>query len=711
MADLIPQIKTACDCRDLVRRFWPDHFREKSNCLCFVHEDSNESLQVSRELAYCHGCGARLDAIDLYQRGASLSKGDAIRELARELGLNNGNKAPGRKDLQGRWDQFKCTPLSAEAISYLEEKRGLPGIVDLLSKAGLVGFAPANQHYAASIVFPLVDWSRKSLLGLQYVPIDGQGKKFSTSTPARSAFFRLDGRGADFTVVTEGIINGLSALMACRTIDVDVAAILGAGFTDKLKDMPVALNPVLFFDNDDAGRKAATEAIQVMGGKCRVVDWSLAPDGMNDVNDLLKAGHADVIERMVRTSRVPKPADYARENAEPNPSEGEAGPPCIEITEHSAARFLDTPPPPIQWHLKGEPGSLKAGTFGIIVADGGTGKGHLLLQAGLSTATRIPFLDGLFEVPENAHGKCVLILGEDSEDILHGRFAGICESLIFDANAVMGGSSNDKLFREMIRENLFIISTCGVDLTLTSFTNGEMSTTPMFNGLLEALRKIENLKLVCIDPLSRIFSGDENDPAQTTYLSTLMERISLETGAGILVAHHTNKYSQQTDTAAAALTQHAVRGSTGLVNACRWMLTMCGVKQPEYRALGIPKIDVPRYVAAQVTKSNYSAKGGCFYLRRDDNGCLRLANIEGEQSEKDAEVTEPILKEIACDPCKYTKRAFCRVFSKQFEGYGWRRLEKLVDWALHEGHLVTVPATSKKGPVEHLAVSDTYEAG
>ncbi len=706
MASLISEIKAVCDCRDLFRRFWPAHYREKSNCLCFVHEDSNESMQVTKDLAFCHGCGARMDAIDLYERGANLSKADAIRELARELGLNNGNKAPERKDLQGRWDQLKRTPLSADAIAYLESKRALRGIVDLLTKAGLVGFAPESERFKASIVFPLMDWQRQTLLGVQYVPIDGGGKKFSKGTPAREAFFRMDGRGNDFEVITEGIVNALSVLVACRRIDVDVAAILGAKFTDKLSDTPGTFKPVLFFDNDAAGREATAKVIKIRNGDCRVVDWSLAPAGMNDVNDLLRAGDADVIERMVRSSKVPNLADYARENAEPDPSEGEAGPPCIEITEHSAARFLDTPPPPIQWHLKGEPGSLKAGTFGIIVADGGTGKGHLLLQAGLSTATRIPFLDGLFEVPENAHGKCVLILGEDSEDVLHARFAGICESLVFD-----GALSGDSLFREMIRENLFVISTCGMDLTLTSFAAGESKTTPTFTGVLEALVKVQNLKLVCIDPLSRIFSGDENDPAQTTFLATLMERITNETGAGVLVSHHTNKYSQATDTAAAALTQHAVRGSTALVNACRWMLTMAGVKQGECRALGIPKIDVPRYVAAQVTKSNYSAKGGCFYLRRDDNGCLRLANIEGKHSEQDAEVMESILKEIACDPCKYTKRAFCRVFSRQFEGYGWRRLEKLVDRALHEGHLVTVPATSKKGPVEHLAVSDTYEAG
>ena len=307
MPNFIGEIKRHADCRALIRRFWPDHFREKDNCLCFVHGDSNESLQVSREFVYCHGCGFKADAIDLYERGTDLPKGDAIRELSRELGLNNG-APPAKRDLQGRWAQLKSTPLPAEAISYLEQKRALVGIVESLKKAGLIGFAPKTQRYEASIAFALTDWQRKDLLGVQYVPIDGTNKKFLKGTPAKGAFFRMDGRGDDFLVITEGIVNALSVLVACKTIGVGVGAILGSEFTDKLKNLPGATNPVFFFDNDDAGRKATAKAIQVVGGRCQVVDWSLAPAGMNDANDLLRAGHAGVIERMVRSSRVTEAA-------------------------------------------------------------------------------------------------------------------------------------------------------------------------------------------------------------------------------------------------------------------------------------------------------------------------------------------------------------------------------------------------------------------
>jgi len=698
----ISEIKHHADCRELIRRFWPDHFREKDNCLCFVHGDSNESLQVSREFVYCHGCGFKADAVDLYQRGANLSKGDAIRELAREIGLGNGNGPPAGKDLQGRWAQLKRTPLSAEAISYLEQKRALPGMVDLLNKAGLIGFAPKTQRYEASIVFPLVSWQDQTLLGIQYVPISGGDKKFSKGTPAKEAFFLMDGRGGDFLVITEGIVNALSVLMACKTIRVGVAVILGSEFTEKLKNVPGSLDPVLFLDNDDAGRKATAKAIKILNGKCRVVDWSLAPEGVNDANDLLRAGHADVIERMVRHSKVLEAApdlDGDRKNEEL------PGRRLIVIEECSAGRFLDTPPRPMNWHFEGGPGNLKLGSFGMVVADGGTGKGHISIQAALSTATSIPFLDGLYRVGVGAQGNAALFFGEEDEDVLHHRFYGICNSLVF-------GDPGGKLFLDKVREHVYVCSLLGVDARFTKLVAGEIGPHDTFTGLLKELTRLQDLKLIVFDPLARFFAGDEKDSAHATFFSTLMEKIAIETGATVLVSHHTTKSSQQVETAFEALTQHATRGASGLVNAARWQLTMAGVRQGEGRTLGISQAETWRYVAAQVTKSNNAARGGCFYLRRDDYGCLRLAQIQEARSEQDVEVTELILKKIAEEGCRYTRRGFCRVFSKEFHGYGVRRLERLIDLAINEGHLVTIESTNSRGVnVEFLSVSETYESG
>jgi hypothetical protein len=303
----IEKIKSSASCRTLYARFWPHLYREKGPSLAFCHDDSNPSCQVDDALTYCHACQKKFDVIDLFAAGAKLDNATAIRELEKELGLNNGDE-PKHEDkgavggLLKQWKRMERTPLSTEAVAYLEEKRALHGIVKHLQNAHIIGFSAANRQWPASIAFPLTDWQRKTLQGIQYIPIGEGDKKFAKGTPAKDAFFRIDGRGGDFLVITEGIVDALSVLVACKRIDIDVGAILSAGFTDKLSS--ISDTPILFFDNDRAGQEATAKAVKVLNGHCRVVDWTLAPAGMKDVNDLLKAGHADVIEGMIRGSKL-----------------------------------------------------------------------------------------------------------------------------------------------------------------------------------------------------------------------------------------------------------------------------------------------------------------------------------------------------------------------------------------------------------------------
>lgn len=106
--NIISQIKQASDCRELFRRFWPDHFREHGNCHCPWHDDGKGSLQISRDVAYCHACGYKYDQIDLYSKANSIPNKDAVSQLAKELNLN-GHKPKSKiiatydyKDVEGK---------------------------------------------------------------------------------------------------------------------------------------------------------------------------------------------------------------------------------------------------------------------------------------------------------------------------------------------------------------------------------------------------------------------------------------------------------------------------------------------------------------------------------------------------------------------------------------------------------------------------------
>jgi hypothetical protein len=366
----------------------------------------------------------------------------------------------------------------------------------------------------------------------------------------------------------------------------------------------------------------------------------------------------------------------------------------IDLKTVSARRFLDREPEPLRWTLEE---SLPAGAYGMLVADGGTGKGFVAIQMGVSVATRLPFLDGLYEVPE--HGKVVLVFGEDDELVIHHRLDGMIRSFGEDA-------AGDE-FLERLRDNLHVISVCGKDARLIQSMGGHIIPTKAYDDLLRLLKSIENLKLVILDPLSRFYVGDENNAPEATYFCSLLERLAKETGATVLASQHTNKAA---GTGKESLIQHAIRGSTGFTNAARWQLNLARVNPDEWRNLGIRQDEVNRYLVCKVVKKNLGPPENHFYLKRDANGTLRRAVVKEGVSERDKEVAAEVIG-LLCGICerdgkRYTKRSFARDFAKheRWPDYGSHKLEKIIDHALDEGLLSVEEGKNPKGvTVDYLS--------
>jgi len=311
--NLILTIKAHADCKKIFRRFWPDHYREVGNCRCPFHDDRDPSMQVSKELAYCHSESLALDAIDLYARGAGCSKGEAIRSLASELNLAipsvKAANAP-RIDLDyfsRRMREALQKELPQKAVQYLESRGIRPETLLKLKERKLIGW----DSKLDGIAFPLCGWDGKKLLGIQVIPVDGGKKRFVKGSRSRDAFFRF-GFGSEVLVFCEAIIDALSVAEAVPTAE--GVALLAAGLTDKLGSLELSSAPVLFLDNDDAGRKGVAKALRKLGPRFRIVDWSLAPEeaSSKDVNDLLKGGNADAIENMVTAARLPTAEEMHR---------------------------------------------------------------------------------------------------------------------------------------------------------------------------------------------------------------------------------------------------------------------------------------------------------------------------------------------------------------------------------------------------------------
>ena len=112
-------------------------------------------------------------------------------------------------------------------------------------------------------------------------------------------------------------------------------------------------------------------------------------------------------------------------------------------------------------------------------------------------------------------------------------------------------------------ENLHVASMLGQPLSLLD-SCGEINE----KDVLWLKEQCKDMRLVVLDPLSHLHTADENSASQMSKLMQVLKGIGQETGAGIIIAHHTGKGNLQ---------QYA-RGSSALVDACRVVMTLHGTR-------------------------------------------------------------------------------------------------------------------------------------
>lgn len=307
----IKEIKAFFSCRDMVKRYYPDHFREQGNSLCPFHNDSSPSMQITDDFAFCHGCNKKLDVIDLYELATGKSRAEAIHDLSVAAGIEkesvHSKEAVRPKSTE---EFFRLRGFSDEFLASLFES-------GQLRKSSRPGFFEAllTNKKGESAGFQQIE----------YTTLKGGRKAFTPGTKAKEeAFFHLPGNGQ--VVVTEGVLDAMSVKAA--TPDADVYSILSATFAGSSKIDSLPRIPVLAFDNDKAGRDATERVIRRLNGRCRVVDWSSLPFGLEDPNELLREGKTSDISSLVESAKMPSMIGFE-----------------VEDDEDSAIHYL--PPPPI----------------------------------------------------------------------------------------------------------------------------------------------------------------------------------------------------------------------------------------------------------------------------------------------------------------------------------------------------------------------------
>ena len=279
--------------------------------------------------------------------------------------------------------------------------------------------------------------------------------------------------------------------------------------------------------------------------------------------------------------------------------------PLFDLSAGRIDRYLETDPPPRRWLLKD---LIVLGKVGAIVAPGGNSKSQWLLQLAVGVASGLPVAEH-WEIGES--GGVLVFFAEDDEDEIHRRIKRIVDQCKLAGHATQLAG---------IEKRLLAYSTIGTDTLLTKReTTGEVSATSIVGRIAALADQIENLKLIVIDPASRFRGGEENSNEDATRFVEALETLAKNTGATVLIAHHTNKGSYGGDNEPG---QGASRGASALTDGLRLQMNLSRPSDKQLGGIGEAKDQASRYVAATVTKTNYSAFPAPVILERLNNGYL-----------------------------------------------------------------------------------------
>lgn len=349
--------------------------------------------------------------------------------------------------------------------------------------------------------------------------------------------------------------------------------------------------------------------------------------------------------------------------------------------------MLDRLPPAIDWLVRDR---IPAGIVGGIVAPGGTGKSMALIQLAVALATGKPWLGMTVDRPR----RVMVVSAEDGRDDFHRRLRAVA------------GSGCD-----LLRDNLYFFDRTGLDNRLTQKTgDGTIKQTAMVPTI-AGVAGIIRAEVIVIDPLARFSGGNENSNDDGTRMVEALEAIRKQTSATVLVAHHTSKNAERTQTAA--------RGASALVDGFRWLALMQPMSVDDGKKFGIAPDGQNRFVWIGVVKSNYSGNWPGMWLHRAENGVLSPADLKPASRKK----TDP-------ETAKTEYQGFLERMTKLLQehgsmsqnrvetlysgsggtlGVGQKKCRALIEQALKTGDLVVARAGNSK--LVALPGADPAESG
>ena len=330
---------------------------------CPFHGEKSPSFYVYDDGYHCFGCGAHGDAITFVMQGQGLSFIEAVNQLAAEAGLEVPKPTPEaaeaerrRLDISGVLDLAKlhyqrrlALPEGRPARDYLLG-RGLTEdtiarfglgwagdrgamMADLsrqgietaqLADAGLIRRDEETgrtfELFSQRVIFPILD--RRGAIISFGGRILGAGQPKYVNGPETAVFSKRRNLYG-LNIARDGVRNGGTLMVVEGYMDVIAAA--QAGFAAAVAPLGTALTneqldelwrvspcPVLCFDGDAAGTRAASRAMELalpMLTPERSLRFATLPSG-DDPDSLLRKGGAPAFQAVLDAAQSPSDALY-----------------------------------------------------------------------------------------------------------------------------------------------------------------------------------------------------------------------------------------------------------------------------------------------------------------------------------------------------------------------------------------------------------------
>lgn len=266
------------------------------------------------------------------------------------------------------------------------------------------------------------------------------------------------------------------------------------------------------------------------------------------------------------------------------------------------ADAFTTPPPPLDFVL---PGFLK-GTVGLLASPGAVGKTWVALELCCavvsSKANQL-----LLKLPIETHGKAVFLSAEDSSIALRHRMHALGKFLTPEA-------------RMEVQQGFELIPLVGMqtDLCPDSDEKGIPSAEDWSDTIAE---QCKGARLIVLDTLSRWHRMEENSNRDMAFLLKRAEWLASVTGASVLFLHHSSK---SMSIQGRGDEQQSVRGASTLVDNARWQAAVCGMTEPEAKAVSsaMKVEDRKHFRRFVISKQNHGMPMDDIWLQRKDDGVL-----------------------------------------------------------------------------------------